>query len=817
MTSLLSAEDRFLSFSFLIALVSALLSSCGGDISSAPYCADGYFSSEKKGGTCQRQAICEPGQFISQAGTDRVERICKDCPEGSFSSVENSESCQTWRSCPDSYLGPGSATTDVDCELDVVSLVAGGYHYCTLLSDKTVKCWGSNARGQLGDGSLENRSQPTRVIGLSGVVSIAAWGDISCAVTERGEAYCWGGNEHGQIGDGNIGTDHAQPYLIPGIADATQIATNYNHSCALLRSGLVYCWGDNSSGGLGDGTRNISLRPVQVLGLSDAVEIIVTQSMSCARKSDGRVACWGDDYHDYLGLTALSVDTSRPIIVPELSDVASLSSGTDRGCAILKSGMLKCWGSNQSGELGGVNVEKINQFFVLDSESRYVAMSWIRSVTCAIKQDSTVSCWGSIRNLFRWLQFDDKNQKEAIDIPELSGATQVALGRFSGCALYFGNDVRCWGSADWGQLGDGTWEYSAEPLTVPALANVVSIAAGYNFSCAIKKDGRVVCWGAEIISSASVILDENPMIMEIPDLEEVVSLSCGLAHCCALTKGHQVWCWGWHEQGQLGSTPSMGIWERPQLISELSDVVEVAGGGKTSCALTRDGVAWCWGGQEFGDSISYPQVVSGLDTGIATKIAISGDHACVLFQDGTLKCWGRNTRGQLGDGTQNSEINDPVYASGLIAVQNVAVSRTNSCALLFDGTVKCWGDNGSGQIGNGSVSSVIMTPTLVENLAGVTKIGLGEEYVCALLFDGTVKCWGENYSGTLGDGSFSDSSLAENVLGLSSVVDLAVGGGHSCALLQDGTVKCWGNNSSEQLGQFPVRHVLWQTRFIGMR
>ncbi len=178
----------------------------------------------------------------------------------------------------------------------------------------------------------------------------------------------------------------------------------------------------------------------------------------------------------------------------------------------------------------------------------------------------------------------------------------------------------------------------------------------------------------------------------------------------------------------------------------------------------------------------------------------SGDtHACIVLTDGTVRCWGKNLNGELGDGTSGGFRNVPVIVSGLTNVQAVSAGEAFSCALKTDGTVWCWGQNTYGQLGNGtSVNS--LAPVAVPGLTGVTALAAGSVHLCVRKNDGTARCWGLNSSGQLGNGTTTSSSSPVTVSGLSGVVALASGVYHSCALLGGGTVKCWGSNVNGQLG-----------------
>jgi alpha-tubulin suppressor-like RCC1 family protein len=200
-------------------------------------------------------------------------------------------------------------------------------------------------------------------------------------------------------------------------------------------------------------------------------------------------------------------------------------------------------------------------------------------------------------------------------------------------------------------------------------------------------------------------------------------------------------------------------------------------------------------------------------TGVtATQLSQGHGHACAVLSDGTLWCWGSNLRGQLGLGTSGNTVRLAQQVPGIAAKKVVALGLDATCALLTDGTVKCWGDNTVGQMGTGATStSVTATPTAVAGITGATDLAAGYGHACALLSDKTVKCWGFNGMGQIGNGAYSATPAAPQfarattgVAGskLSNVIGLMSGtvNNHTCAVIGDGTAACWGANETYQLG-----------------
>lgn len=240
---------------------------------------------------------------------------------------------------------------------DGVALVEGGYHHiCAVTTGNETFCWGLNNYGQLGDGSNVNQSAPVRVTDLSEdiiVLSLSAGGYHTCVVLESGEARCWGNNGSGQIGSSSVESSPV-PLTVGGLTEtAAAVACGRNHTCLLLASGGVACFGRNSNGELGDGTFVGGPSPVDVTGLSTGVvDLQAGNYHNCVLTAGGGVKCWGWNHTGQLGDGTLT-DRGVPVDVTGLtSGVAAISVGSGHTCARLLDGEILCWGSNDSGELG---------------------------------------------------------------------------------------------------------------------------------------------------------------------------------------------------------------------------------------------------------------------------------------------------------------------------------------------------------------------------------------------------------------------------------------------------------------------------------
>lgn len=304
-----------------------------------------------------------------------------------------------------------------------------------------------------------------------------------------------------------------------------------------------------------------------------------------------------------------------------------------------------------------------------------------------------------------------------------------------------------------------------------------------------------------------------------PPLTSIQQISAGAGYTCALLLDGTARCWGENGVGQLGVGIRSGGSATPLAVADLTAASQIATGFGYACARLTDGTARCWGdnqekaiGSEENAALSFvpsPVAVTGLST--VTEIAPGGGHTCALLADGAVRCWGDNSHGELGIGmTTTTSARTPVDTVGLSEVAQLSAGAGHTCALLMDGTVRCWGglyerDNPAGF----AEVTVMATPTEVPGLAGVAQISAGfggldsfvaVSHTCALLTDGTARCWGVNQDGQLGDGTTVGSAAPVVVEGLAGVAQIAAGYDHTCALLTDGTARCWGGNQAGQLG-----------------
>ncbi len=455
-----------------------------------------------------------------------------------------------------------------------------------------------------------------------------------------------------------------------------------------------------------------------------------------------------------IGLFAVAL-SSRDV------EADALSAGFGHTCAVTRLGGVKCWGDNSYFGLGdGTRDPTSSPVDVIGLQDRVTDVSAGSFYTCALMAGGAVKCWGYGLNGQLGIGIETVSDGPVLVSGLSAKVRAITAGPRHACALTSAGDVLCWGNNEFGQLGDGTETNSAVPVHVAGLGpGVLAIAAGDYYSCALTAARGVKCWGqngAGQLGDGTFANSSTPV--NVLGLDSVIAaVSPAVGHTCALTVAGRVKCWGTNGVGELGNGIPSSSLPAPVDATTLKEA--------------------------------------------AVAIVTASWHTCALTDRGAVKCWGSNFDGQLGDGTTNdssSAVDVEGLGSGVVAL---AAGHSHTCARLRTGEVRCWGSGDMDQLGNG-VPTVREVPTDVVGLgAGAIEVATAEHYACALSEDGKASCWGQNFSGELGDGTTSPRSVASAVAGIGSpLIAIATGTAHSCAITQGNAVWCWGFGVYGQLG-----------------
>ena len=700
------------------------------------------------------------------------------------------------------------------CSPSQPTIAVAAQHSCAVHSpSRVVRCWGAGSKGQLGDLPVKgDNPSMTQVQGMGAVLSIALGLQHSCAVLVSGQVACWGDDEFGQLGDGVAGGKYSgKAKIAGGVSGARSIAVGTGHTCAATHSGSVYCWGDNQWYQLGDGTK-VGTSTAKVVKLPEPIVRLDSANYStCGLSKSGGVFCWGYNGQAQLGTGSAAV---TPLLVkvqgiPPMRDIAV--SGTV-ACGIGAKGGLYCWGSNFNGVLDLSSKKGVLPPTKMGVASPVIQASVVGSYGCALRPDGKAVCWGNSSGSGVLGEGEFGLPALSVLPPTESFGDAVEFAATSGhvCARRADGTVSCRGSNTQGQLGEFFHSTLPKPFRVPCISDVKHASRGLGHACAVVSGGGIRCWGAD---GQGQVGDGKGPRKQLPPVApksapSATMVAVGDEHSCALSVAGTVTCWGGNTYGQLG-TGSKAPHDHPvPVVPQLSNVAQVAAAPRHTCAVDSKGKAYCWGSGVSGQLGNGSKVVS-LQPALVKnapqfkKVAPGESHTCALASSGAVYCWGYPNfvpGSKPGDDTTM-----PVLVKGLPPAVQLSSGRNHVCAISNSGTVHCWGMNGNLQAGstsNGSASWA-KQPAQVAGISGAKSIGLAAFSSCALDVAGSVFCWGFLDSGILGvsPSSNGNSAVAKKVVGLPKVAALVNGGYHAhSALTPGGQLWSWGANPNASAG-----------------
>jgi len=417
--------------------------------------------------------------------------------------------------------GTGGTTTGATCGNGMKDDAAG---------ETDVDCGGPCKACELGRGCAVNAdcgSQICRVDIASGnpdkqcvgVQMIAAGSGHTCAVLSTRELFCWGANAHGQLGNGN-NLDSASPVKI-NVANVSAVATGGRpddkglaHTCALVADGGLFCWGANGSGQLGTGDQQDVNQPLLTPVVASAKRVTAGAEVTCAIQMDDTVACWGANTYNQLA-NGTGVLSKTPLTLSPAMSATEISAGVRHVCALLPDASLKCWGNNERGQTG----------------------------SATLVPSGPVSA-----------------------VPIVMGATHVRAGADFSCAIDAAG-LACWGDNSDAELTDAVAGAMTSDPTAVDVAGATDVAAGSDgdgepndpnggHACAVIAGGKVVCWGNNRhgqLGRGAGVSDSEPVPAEVMGLTGAVAITAGAEITCARFESGAAACWGRNDQGQLGT------------------------------------------------------------------------------------------------------------------------------------------------------------------------------------------------------------------------------------------------------------------------
>ena len=683
--------------------------------------------------------------------------------------------------------------------LSGIEQISTGYnHVCALSSGGEVLCWGYGTNGILGNNSTDDQFAPVKVVADASDTpfNVGVWrGEYRCweddgtceinpdsllrpvltgaregssatpevlvlgveegeTVTLHLDANCSGES----IGDGTVAAEADEITITPDtdlVAKENRIYAKVGSLCSA--SGADYTLTGGTDRIAGDGEEISTDRtPTLTVGLlSNGDKVSVHKSPDCSdtvlasgtavgASLDVTLSDLGSIGSHTLYLKQGDVCHPRGLgykLANYIGEPSRVVMGAGFSCAVTNAGGVKCWGEGDNGRLGNDGTTDADApDDVVDGDSSTTALTGIVQVgtggahVCALTSAGNVVCWGqaSIGQLGNDCDTSCTDKDHPVDVKSadgsasnLSGIVQISTGNGYNCALTSMGGVKCWGSNARGQLGDNTLIQRDAPVDVVTsntnsspLTDIVQVSVGSNHTCALTSGGNVKCWGLGSRGALGNDCNDNCVNMNYPVdvvasdgsnnlLSDIVQISTGGAHICALTSGSNVVCWGYGANGQLGNGAT-SMKDAPASVT-------------TTGTTALEGIVGIFSAYE---------------------------HSCALKSAGGVVCWGEGDNGRLGDNTSGTDRTNPVDVltsaqgnpalSGIAQIGSGGAWSTHSCAVTNTGAVKCWGQGGSGQLGNDATNDSNLPVTVVDADGGGGTLSLGttaKRYIC-----GDVRC-----------------------------------------------------------------------------
>lgn len=740
-------------------------------------------------GVVSTLALCACNSIFGVPDVTQTDDLCGAglavcAPEATCANTADSYTC----TCNAGFTGDGKTCSDIDecmaaqspCDVHATCTNTVGSYTCACDAD-----YG-------GDGV---HCAPTTF------TKIVAAGDFVCGIGGDGSLYCWGANGLGQLGDGSF-VPHAWPARVGTQTNWIDVSAMFLKVCATNSFHETWCWGLGTEGELGNGSNADSAVPVSIANDSmfghSATPLAVGRYSVCGVVSQvgsgsHPLDCWGETEND-TG-TATVYETS-PKVQPD-NDWLAVAVGTVR-CGLRADGVtdgtgtLWCWGKDADstygtvGQLGTGSDNAITPTQVGTARWKRLSLGYFNA--CGIQSDGSLWCWGN-NPFIGALQYGD--------VPMQIGAdthwTAVSVSAVSIAGIDDGT-LEVWGDNTNGEIGLPAFRSYATPQPFTAMpTGWTQITAGNSAVCGIQTSGTAYCWGDILDGNLGNGVSVNEVVPTRVDSETYSAVTSGNISCAITTAGG-LECWGFAPNTGVGTGDTAPVWApAPVGTGTWSEVSASVGIVTSTCGLVA-GALYCWGDNGLGQlGVASPSLVTTPmpitpPAGVTWAHVAVGAHSCAVSTTGALYCWGNDASGQLGDGGTGHSAT-PVHVAGTwraVSVGEIYTGDGGTCAIDANGGLFCWGlyligtptSTTPNKIANGTWT------TVSEGVFELCAINTANELWCGGAFSGNDSHEGRNtFAKVGGSNDWSTVSVGNEI----------------CAVKKNGTLWCFGN-SGIQLG-----------------
>lgn len=683
---------------------------------------------------------------------------------------------------------------DDEKNLKASQLSLSRFHSCAIMEDNSLRCWGNNHARQIAsaDNNFKDSAHVITIAGVTGFRSVATGAAHTCAVTLDNRLFCWGDSNEGQVGGGSSSGYQFTPLHIDTDTTYLSVVAGELYSCAITTDNKLKCWGRNSYGQLGvDSTTEMTV-PTEVTPGTTYKYVAAGSQSTCAITSDDKLFCWGFNAYYQLG-DGTTTWKQIPVAVDSTESYKKVAVGSKHSCGITTSDKMKCWGNNSRGSVGDNTTTNRTTPVAVNAAVSYKDVTVnddstdARSFTCAITLDNDLQCWGY--NVYMQLADGTVTQRNS-PVAADTGTTyaQVKNAGSRACGITTAGALKCWGNLVGDQspynaytYGSGNYYHAYSPTLQPATEwnfSKLSVYAGESYSdyavstCGLDSN-KLYCWGSmsfnagpfgdgtkvDVRRPGPVLIDPNTNYSYIPPKRH--------ADFCAITSTGQMKCWGTNTNGELGEAAAVGQKAFVPTLADNTDTYsKVISYNNATCGITTTGVLKCAGLNTLGrlglgDTVARTSFTI-VDSGVTySHIDLGTNHACGITTDGVLKCWGSNSAGQIAKPSGTSSIYLPSEVDAGVTYSKISLGPNHTCGITTANKLKCWGDNGNGKLGDGTMVNKY-TPTEIESSLDYTDISAAPTHTCGIT-GGTLKCWGNATASGLSSAGYSGSSTVFNI------------------------------------------------------
>lgn len=477
-----------------------------------------------------------------------------------------------------------------------IEVSAGDEHSCALTSGGTVYCWGNNANDRLAIGAALNGSVPSLVNGATGGIHLSSSGIADCIVKSGGTLACWGRGTSGQIGSGSTKawytTATAVTTTLTGFANISGGGGSF--FCAKNAFGIA-CWGDDNYGELGKGTVALRATPTNISSApSAAISSISAGDLSTCLVAGGVPYCFGNNNSGEMG-DGTDQQRRAPKAISSITTATEVGVGSAHACVVLSSGALSCWGSNTFGQLGDGGTTAATTP-VTSAATGVAHVGAGTAHTCVQKTNGSVQCWG--QGAQGQLGNGAGAQSNTPVTPVAANVIDLGVGQRHTCVVLSGGAVQCWGFNNVSQVGDGTTTNQLSPVAVAGLPSAAAkVSAGQSHTCVVLAAGTAYCWGDNTLGQlGDSTFTSSPTPVQVSGLTGATDIMTWGSTTCAL-KGNALYCWGQNTRGQVGNGTIVNV-STPYSHVGLNAFVAV--GGRHTCAVRTNNSTRCWGYNDYG-------------------------------------------------------------------------------------------------------------------------------------------------------------------------------------------------------------------------